>query len=225
MKPIVVVTSTRTVQREDIELKHYPFIDIVPIEVDESCIKPYYDWLIFTSVNAIKLFQPYLNLINVKHIAAIGTKTKALAEDYSIPIEVMPSTFTQEGLLDSLENRLHKQSILIPCSRLARNKLTDHLREWDNEVQRLHIYEPKTNYENVDKVHELIENNEVTHVTFSSSSAVSSYFEKYNKIDNIEVYAIGEITEEKLKTYHQGCKVAPRATLNDMLNKILEEVE
>lgn len=72
MKPIVVVTSTRTVQREDIELKHYPFIDIVPIEVDESCIKPYYDWLIFTSVNAIKLFQPYLNLINVLGITSIG---------------------------------------------------------------------------------------------------------------------------------------------------------
>ncbi len=34
-----------------------------------------------------------------------------------------------------------------------------------------------------------------------------------------------QITEEKLKTYHQECRVAPRATLNDMLNKILEEVE
>ena len=46
MKPIIVVTSTRTVQREDVEIRHYPFIDIVPIKFEQSCLKPHYDWLI-----------------------------------------------------------------------------------------------------------------------------------------------------------------------------------
>ena len=77
MKPIIVVTSTRTVQREDVEIRHYPFIDIVPIKFEQSCLKPHYDWLIFTSVNAIKIFEPYLNQIEVDCIAVIGTKQKS----------------------------------------------------------------------------------------------------------------------------------------------------
>lgn len=226
MKPIIVVTSTRTVQREDVEIRHYPFIDIVPIQFDQSCLKPHYDWLIFTSVNAIKIFEPYLASIRVNHIAVIGSKTKKMAEKLNITVDTMPESFTQEGLIDEFKDKLYNQSVLIPCSKLARDKLTTQLSEWSNQVQRLHIYEPVTNTENVNKVHELIKNNEVTHVTFSSSSAVSSYFDKHKVInDTVTVYAIGEITQRKLNTYHQPSKIASEYTLEGMINTILKEVE
>nr|WP_263313052.1 uroporphyrinogen-III synthase [Mammaliicoccus sp. Marseille-Q6498] len=225
MKPIVVVTSTRTVQREDVEIRHYPFIDIVPIEFEQTCLKPHYDWLIFTSVNAIKLFKPFMHQIDVSHIAVIGSKTKNVAEQLNLPIDIVPESFTQEGLIAEFENKFQNQSILIPCSKLARSKLTDQLAKWHNDVQRLDIYEPVTNIENVKTVHQLIENHEISHITFSSSSAVSSYFERYENIDKVSVYAIGNITKEKLNTYHQPCKVASGATLEDMINTILKEVD
>ncbi|HCN61482.1 MULTISPECIES: uroporphyrinogen-III synthase [Mammaliicoccus] len=226
MKPIIVVTSTRTVQREDVEIRHYPFIDIVPIQFEQSCLKPHYDWLIFTSVNAIKIFEPYLPKIQVNHIAVIGSKTKKIAEKLNIPVDTMPETFTQEGMLNDFKDKLYNQSVLIPCSKQARDKLTTQLSEWSNQVQRLNIYEPVTNTDNVHKVHELITNNKVTHITFSSSSAVSSYFETYKEIGHgVEVYAIGEITQQKLNTYHQTSKIALESTLEDMINTILKEVK
>lgn len=226
MKPIIVVTSTRTVQREDVEIRHYPFIDIVPIKFEQSCLKPHYDWLIFTSVNAIKIFEPYLNQIEVDCIAVIGTKTKKVADQYNIPVDLMPDSFTQEGLLHEFKDQFTNQSILIPCSKQARDKLAKELMKWDNQVQVLHLYEPVTNIENVRKVHELIQQQEVTHVTFSSSSAVSSYFDNYNRIPgSVEVYVIGAITERKLNTYHQPSKVAEEYTLEGMINTILKEVK
>lgn len=226
MKPIIVVTSTRTVQREDVEIRHYPFIDIHPIKLEQSCLKPHYDWLIFTSVNAIKIFEPYLKKIKVDHIAVIGTKTKKVAEQYNIRVDIMPESFTQEGLLDEFKDQFTNQSVLIPCSKQARPKLAKSLIEMGNIVQIIHIYKPVTNLENVKKVHELIKHQEVTHVTFSSSSAVSSYFENYQQIeDSVKVYAIGTITEQKLNTYHQPSNVADEYTLEGMINTILKEVK
>ncbi|GGI40279.1 uroporphyrinogen-III synthase [Mammaliicoccus stepanovicii] len=223
MKPIVVLTSTRTVQREDVDIKHYPFIDIVPIKFDQSCLKSHYDWLIFTSVNAIKLFEPYMHLVNAKHVAAIGSETKKMANKLNIPIDLVPETYTQEGLLSEIKSNLQQHSILIPCSKKARNKLSNQLESWGNDVHKLAIYEPRTNLENVQKVHQLIKNKEVTHVTFSSPSAVSGYFEIFGNITEVCVYAIGNITQEKLNTYHQSSQLARVATLDDMINTILKE--
>lgn len=138
----------------------------------------------------------------------------------------MPDSFTQEGLLHEFKDQFTNQSILIPCSKQARDKLAKELMKWDNQVQVLHLYEPVTNIENVRKVHELIQHQEVTHVTFSSSSAVSSYFDNYHRIPNsVEVYAIGAITERKLNTYRQPSKVAEEYTLEGMINTILKEVK
>ena len=78
----------------------------------------------------------------------------------------MPDSFTQEGLLHEFKDQFTNQSILIPCSKQARDKLAKELMKWDNQVQVLHLYEPVTNIENVRKVHELIQQQEVTHVTF-----------------------------------------------------------
>ncbi|WP_323704629.1 uroporphyrinogen-III synthase [Mammaliicoccus sp. Dog046] len=225
MKPIIVVTSTRTVQREDVEIRHYPFIDIVPIPIDQSNLRTHYDWLIFTSVNAIQIFEPFLKEINVDHIAVIGANTKKMAEQLNISVDKMPETYTQEGLIESFKKQMSQQNILIPCSKYARDKLTDQLSKWQNRVQRLHIYEPLTVEKHIHQVHQFIENKEITHITFSSSSAVRSYFDVYGPIDpSIEVLAIGEITQATLNTYHQPSKLANKPSLEGMVNTIVEEV-
>lgn len=225
MKPIIVVTSTRTVQREDVEIRHYPFIDIVPIPIDQSSLRSHYDWLIFTSVNAIQIFEPFLKDIHVDHIAVIGANTKKMAEQLNISVDITPETYTQEGLIKSLKKQMTQQNILIPCSKYARDKLTKQLVAWKNNVHRLHIYEPKTLTTNINKVHQLIENQLITHITFSSSSAVRSYFDVYGPIDpSIEVLAIGEITQATLNTYHQPSKLADKPSLEGMINTIVEEV-
>lgn len=224
MKPIIVVTSTRTTQHKDVTIKHYPFIDIVPIAVDKSCIQSRYDWLIFTSVNAIKIFKPYMNDIHFDKIAVIGKKTLKMAQKYNLNVSLIPDEHTQEGLVNAFGDHFTDQSILIPCSLQARPILVNELSNLNNTVQRLHIYQPVQNEFNISIVHKMIQNNEITHITFSSPSAVSNYFDKYDKIENVKVYAIGEITKAKLNQYNQDCVVSNVSTLDEMINLITSEV-
>lgn len=56
MKPVVVMTQTSEIQSDLVTIIHKPFIDIKPLEFDLRLLKDNYDWLIFSSKNAVKYF-------------------------------------------------------------------------------------------------------------------------------------------------------------------------
>ena len=53
MKPVVVMTQTSEIQSDLVTIIHKPFIDIHPLEFDSRLLKDNYDWLIFSSKNAV----------------------------------------------------------------------------------------------------------------------------------------------------------------------------
>ena len=53
MKPVVVMTQTSEIQSDLVTIIHKPFIDIKPLEFDLRLLKDNYDWLIFSSKNAV----------------------------------------------------------------------------------------------------------------------------------------------------------------------------
>lgn len=82
MKPVIVMTQTSKVQSDMVEVIHKPFIKIQSLEFDTQLLHDNYDWLIFSSKNAVHLFYKYLEYVNVKHIAVVG-----LSEDRSQNME------------------------------------------------------------------------------------------------------------------------------------------
>ncbi|MDQ7156998.1 uroporphyrinogen-III synthase, partial [Staphylococcus warneri] len=85
MKPVVVMTQTSEIQSDLVTIIHKPFIDIKPLEFDLRLLKDNYDWLIFSSKNAVKYFLPYLYLVNYKKIAVVGVKTAQYCRELKIP--------------------------------------------------------------------------------------------------------------------------------------------
>lgn len=219
MKPVIVMTQTSKVQSDMVEVIHKPFIKIQSLEFDTQLLHDNYDWLIFSSKNAVHLFYKYLEYVNVKHIAVVGSKTAQLCKQLGINIDFIPNDYSQEGLLEGLN--LEKSSILIPSSAQARPKLQQTLAEHNNVVK-IDLYTPIADRENIIAVINLIQHNQVEALTFSSSSAVRYYFSEAFPKHFKNYYAIGQQTANSIRAYGYEPYIADKQTSEALINTFLE---
>lgn len=106
-----------------------------------------YDWLVFTSANAVTIWQtqwqmsgrPLADLAHL-HIAAIGPATADALRAIGLEATVMPATFVAEALAERLGD-LTGQRVLLPQARAARTVLADQLRAQGATVAALAIYD------------------------------------------------------------------------------------
>ncbi len=219
MRPVVVMTQTSKFQSDLVEIIHKPFIDIQSLYFDENLLKNNYDWLIFSSKNAVKYFLKYMNLVNYQKVAAIGEKTAEYCQSLDISVDFIPKDYSQEGFINQFSE--YNQKILLPSSKQARPYLYDELSK-TNDVVKIDLYEPIPNYQHINEVKTLINNQKIDALTFSSSSSVRYYFNE-DPIPKFDHYfAIGKQTAETLHSYNQAVKVANKQTLASIIDKILE---
>ena len=106
MKPVIVMTQTSKVQSNLVNIIHKPLIQIQELSFNEHLLNHDYDWLIFSSKNAVKYFYEYLKSVKVKKVAVIGEKTAQYCEDLNINVDFIPSDFSQEGFLKEFNSCL-----------------------------------------------------------------------------------------------------------------------
>ncbi|MCJ1785818.1 uroporphyrinogen-III synthase [Staphylococcus warneri] len=219
MKPVVVMTQTSEIQSDLVTIIHKPFIDIKPLEFDLRLLKDNYDWLIFSSKNAVKYFLPYLYLVNYKKIAVVGVKTAQYCRELKIPVDLIPQDYSQEGLISEFQK--YNQNILIPSSKQARPLLKETLAR-NNDVVKIDLYEPVPHYQHINEVKSLIFNQEIDALTFSSSSSVRYYFNEYPIPKFDHYFAIGKQTANTIHSYNQPVIVADKQTLEALIDKVVE---
>lgn len=219
MKPVVVMTQTSYQHSDEISIIHKPFIDIKPLAINESLLQLNYDWIIFSSKNAVKQFLPYLSQVKTKYIAAIGKKTADYCKQSGIAVDFTPSDFSQEGFL--AEFNYQHQRILIPSSAQARALLAEQLSQY-NEVTKIDLYQPVAHQKHISEVKTLIQNNKIDALTFSSSSAVRYYFNDGNIPEFNHYFAIGKQTAQTIKQFNQPVVVSDIQTTQSLIDKILE---
>ena len=200
------------------EAWEYPTIAIKPpldyTELDQA-IKDIstYHWAIFTSVNGVKCFFNRLRelrldirtLKDVK-ICAIGPKTKEALEDKGLIVDYVPEEFRAEAIIDGLKDKLVKgQRVLLPRADLARPILFDCLKEMEIDVHEVITYRTVLGSEEKDGLLEKLENNEITVITFTSSSTVKNFMALFDNQDpkdilkNVKIVCIGPITADTAK--------------------------
>ncbi len=129
----------------------FPTIKVIRLE-DRTLVRDAvqnidgYDWLIFTSVNAVTCFDELFDIPLVTdldcRVAAIGTTTAKALRLRGLEVDLIPDRFSSEGLLDALDGSgVAGLRFLQPCSRIARNKLAEGLRSRGAEVNRVRIYD------------------------------------------------------------------------------------
>ena len=222
MKPVIVMTQTNEVHSHLVDIIHKPFIQLKQLHFNEKLLDHSYDWLIFSSKNAVKYFYPYLKNVKVKKVAVIGDKTAEYCNELGISVDFVPRDFSQEGFLD--EFNISEQHLLLPSSEKARPKLVQQLSKY-NEVVKIDLYRPVPNFKNISQVKSLVRKHQIDAVTFSSSSAVEFYFKEGNVPEFDHYFAIGKQTARTILKFNASVKVANKQTLDSLIDKIIESRE
>lgn len=222
MKPVIVMTQTNEVHSHLVDIIHKPFIQLKQLHFNEKLLDHSYDWLIFSSKNAVKYFYPYLKNVKVKKVAVIGDKTAQYCNELGISVDFVPRDFSQEGFLD--EFKISEQHLLLPSSEKARPKLVQQLSKY-NEVVKIDLYRPVPNFKNISQVKSLVRKHQIDAVTFSSSSAVEFYFKEDNVPEFDHYFAIGKQTARTILKFNTSVKVANKQTLDSLIDNIIESRE
>ena len=222
MKPVIVMTQTNEVHSHLVDIIHKPFIQLKQLHFNEKLLNHSYDWLIFSSKNAVKYFYPYLKNVKVKKVAVIGDKTAQYCNELGISVDFVPRDFSQEGFLD--EFKIREQHLLLPSSEKARPKLVQQLSQY-NEIVKIDLYRPVPNFKNISQVKALVRKHQIDAVTFSSSSAVEFYFKDGNVPEFDHYFAIGKQTARTILKFNASVKVANKQTLDSLIDKIIESRE
>jgi uroporphyrinogen III methyltransferase/synthase len=176
--------------------------DMSPLQNSLSNIEKY-NWIIFTSQNAINIFFEELfafgkdsrALGNTK-IAVIGRASGDELKQYGLIPDIVPKKFVAESLLEEFEkHNVANQKILLPCSADARMTLKDGLTKMGAVVDRIHIYNA-AKPSHIDEA--MIKNiKDADMITFTSSSTVTNFFSICPET-NAAIASIGPVTTDTI---------------------------
>lgn len=207
----------------------FPSIEVVPPsnwdELDAALRElASYQWLVFTSANAVRFFFQRLRELGMDiralhglKICAVGPKTAESLETFSLQADLIPEEFKAEGVIAALGGMSVKGvRFLIPRAKVAREIIPDKLRERGAEVTVATAYENVRPTTDVDRVRKLFQDGKISAVTFTSSSTVNNFVEMLGKSEykpfmkGVAVACIGPVTAKTAEEYGMHVDVMPK---------------
>jgi uroporphyrinogen III methyltransferase/synthase len=165
-----------------------PTIEIVPPaswEALDATIRRLeeFDWLVFTSVNGVRMFFDRLRVLgrdvralHRARLAAVGPQTAQELEERGLLPDVVPAEFRAEGVAEAMATAgVSGQRVLLPRAAGAREILPALLCDAGATVEEVHSYETVVARADAGGVREFLERGAVDLVTFTSSSTVRNF--------------------------------------------------
>ena len=143
-----------------------------------------YDWIIFTSQNAVSIVWEAMRAQGLdaralagRRIACVGRTTSEALLAHGIAADVVPARFMAEGVLEALSARddVRHARVLYLAAEGAREVLPDGLRALDCQVDVVRIYRTEADGTGAVALRAALAADEVDAVTFASASAVRGY--------------------------------------------------
>lgn len=171
-----------------------------------------FDWIIFTSVNGVKFFFERLYelkgdvaSISQVRLAAVGPKTAQKLREKGFFVEVLPSEYYAEALIEALRPLIKPgEHILLPRSNIARKVLPEELKKMGCHVTDVDAYDTRSNTENANDIIRQLSEGAIHVIAFTSSSQVTNFMEILKSADldidkllkPVKLVAIGPITAQ-----------------------------
>lgn len=177
-----------------------------------------YNWIIFTSANAVMTFAAELPQPHTScraRVAAIGSATREAAEKNGFTVAVVPTEYVAESLAESLGMQdLTGQRILIPSAAVARDVVLQGLRELGARVERVEAYRNVIPSGAEGRIAYVFREPYPDWVTFASSSAAENTLKLAGQtaLQNIKIATIGPITSATVRAL--GLTVAAEARVH-----------
>lgn len=174
---------------------------------------PDFDWLVFSSVNAVTRtsgrlahLDMDLKFLSGVRIAAVGNQTARAAEDAGWKTDLVPDRFQAEDLVSSLiRTNIKENRIWIPRALEARPLLVEELRKAGAVVIETPVYRNRIPLENRDRLRKVLTGEHLDWITFTSSSTVVNFFRILGEIPPPEqlprLASIGRITTRTIEEH------------------------
>ncbi|WP_019412724.1 uroporphyrinogen-III synthase [Paenisporosarcina sp. TG20] len=177
---------------------------------DEDFIKKVsaYDWLIFTSQNAVFAFKQKLTRNEISadsftcKIAAVGSRTAQALEEIGFRVAFIPTTYSATDFVQQFPKvTSQSESCLFLRGSLAKATIKEGLTQ---QVDEWTVYETHPNMDNVKRLLAYLMQNPNSTVAFASPSSVdifASYIAPTTGWTQIKIAAIGQVTAAEVESY------------------------
>jgi uroporphyrinogen III methyltransferase/synthase len=199
-----------------------------------------YHWILFTSLNGVKYFFEHLYSkgmdardLKGTDLAVVGKSTADFLLSYGLNADLIPSTFTGEGLAESLlDQGIEGRNILIPRALYGREILPETLRGAGAQVTIAPVYQNCPAEGDKESLREELLNGGVEMITFTSSSTVRNFLtmldakdqeELQTILEGIKIAAIGPITAKTVTDNGLQVDVQPKEyTISGLIQSIVD---
>jgi len=200
-----------------------------------------YDWIVFTSANAVDFFMRRLaagegdirDLKGVK-LVAIGPATAERLSRQGLRVDLQPAESRAEAIVQSLRERgeIKGQRFLLPRADIAREVLPEELRKAGADVTEVTAYRTvlaEIEREGDPDIYRMLLEKRVDVVTFTSASTVKNFVQIFGAeqapdlLNATKVAAIGPVTAEAAEQYGIHTSIMPKEyTIPALVEAIVE---
>lgn len=139
-----------------------------------------YDWVVFTSVNAVRFFLAALERAGAAmergspRVGAVGSATAAALASAGIVVDVVPAEYAGRALPEAMAAQapLAGARVLLPRSAIGREELPDLLRAAGVRVDDVAVYRTLPDPDGARRLADALADNALDVLTFTSPSAV-----------------------------------------------------
>jgi uroporphyrinogen III methyltransferase/synthase len=186
-----------------------PVIEIVPVD-DWSAVDAAvrqlgsYDWLIFTSANAVEYFMKRVQAANARcsvSIAAVGSATAHRLRQWGLEAAIIPKQFRAEGLIEAMPPTLFRTAILFPRAEVARDVLPTELRRRGARVDIVTVYRTIRPDPGARSIADILAAEAIDCIVFTSPSTIRYAAESAGELfldvlKDVPVAVIGPVTRD-----------------------------
>ena len=164
-----------------------------------------YDWLIFTSANAVSAFRTRTSIADTPRIAVIGPSTARAAQFAGLRVDLIPRQAVAESLIQALISTIHPGTrILLIRAATARDLLPESLTQAGANVTIAEAYRTIIPSESIESLQNLFASTRPDAITFTSSSTATNLVALLEAAGltlphSIVRASIGPITSETLR--------------------------
>ena len=189
----------------------FPVIEIRPIENNVALVQAlnklnFYEWVVFTSVNAVEvvwnqLVQGESQRASLPRVAAIGPKTAKALQRRGINPDFIPDEYVAESILPGLGD-LRDKWVLLPRAEMARKALPEAISKVGGIAHEIAVYQTLPVQPDTHALAAL--KSGMDWITFTSPSTVQNFvqilhrhkLDPFNLTGNPKVVCIGPVTEQ-----------------------------
>jgi uroporphyrinogen III methyltransferase/synthase len=189
-----------------------------------------YDWIIFTSTNAINCFVAELAGAPAEcraRVATVGASTRECAERQGFAVALTPENYVAESLVASFGSEMIEgRRILIPSAAVTRDVVATELRRRGAQVEVVEAYRNAIPVEATEQAGRIFREPLPDWVTFASSSAVNHLVELVGTavLRQVKIASIGTVTSDTVSKHGLAASVEARvASMDGLVEAIVRD--